>query len=391
MPSHILIADDQTDILDALRLLLKNHGYAIETVTSPTAMLDLLAQREFDLILMDLNYARDTTSGREGINLLMDLKNVPNAPPIVVMTGWASIPLAVEAMQQGVVDFVEKPWVNSRLLETVKRQIRVGVDRREAKLALTREDLARAEITAQFHRQESEVEEARAIQQRLLPRDGLIIPGVDIATFWQPARVVAGDYFDMLSFDDGTVALCIADVAGKGLPAALLMANLQAAVRSMASASLPPDRLCTQLNAVLLRNIGADRFITLFYAQYDAQTGELLYTNAGHNAPIVLRRDGSHERLDVGGGVLGVFAGQSFCLGKAKLSEGDRLVLFTDGLTETNNLGLEEFGEKRLLELLKEHRALAAEELRKKLMSATTEFNGGNWEDDATLLVLAVA
>src|SRR5580704_15091709 len=127
----VLIADDQTDVLEALRLLLKGHGYQTEAVTSPIALLDAIARREFDLILMDLNYARDTTSGREGLDLLAQLQALGGAPPIVVMTGWATVGLAVEAMQHGVGDFVEKPWVNTRLLEILKRQIELGRGRRE--------------------------------------------------------------------------------------------------------------------------------------------------------------------------------------------------------------------------------------------------------------------
>jgi FixJ family two-component response regulator len=123
MPSRILIADDQPDVLKALCLLLKGHGYTTETATSPADLLDALGRSEFDLLLMDLNYARDTTSGREGLDLLARLKALEGVPPIVVMTGWASVGIAVEAMQRGVTDFVEKPWTNSQLLEVLSKQI----------------------------------------------------------------------------------------------------------------------------------------------------------------------------------------------------------------------------------------------------------------------------
>jgi len=113
----ILIADDQPDVLEALRLLLKGQGYETEAVSSPAAILSALDAREFDLLLMDLNYARDTTSGREGLDLLERIQSREAFPPIVVMTGWATVGLAVQAMQRGVGDFVEKPWVNSRLVE----------------------------------------------------------------------------------------------------------------------------------------------------------------------------------------------------------------------------------------------------------------------------------
>ena len=116
MQSRILIADDQPDVLGALCLLLKGHGYVTETVTSPGDLVQALRRSEFDLLLMDLNYARDTTSGREGLDLLAELKSVDGVPPIGVMTGWATVGIAVEAMQRGVSDFVEKPWKNVQLL-----------------------------------------------------------------------------------------------------------------------------------------------------------------------------------------------------------------------------------------------------------------------------------
>src|SRR5256886_12323121 len=120
---RILIADDQQDVLDALRLLLKGHGYSIETVNSPADLLAAVGRQEFDILLIDLNYARDTTSGREGLDVLSRLKEIEDAPPVVAMTGWATVGLAVEAMQFGVSDFVEKPWTNTRLLEILTKQI----------------------------------------------------------------------------------------------------------------------------------------------------------------------------------------------------------------------------------------------------------------------------
>ena len=130
---RILIADDQKDVLDALQLLLKAHGYVLETVTTPADLLAALAERQFDLLLMDLNYARDTTSGREGLDVLGHLKEMPDAPPVVAMTGWATVGLAVATMQYGVSDFVEKPWSNSRLLEILEKQIALGRERRESR------------------------------------------------------------------------------------------------------------------------------------------------------------------------------------------------------------------------------------------------------------------
>lgn len=388
---RILIADDQQDILDALRLLLKGHGYTTHCVTSPADLLAALSEREFEILLMDLNYARDTTSGQEGLDLLALLQENKNLPPVVVMTGWASVGLAVDAMQKGVADFVEKPWSNTRLLATLEKQVAAGRERREARRRALEESQARQEMIAQLHRQEQEVADARAIQQGLLPKEIAQLPGYDITGASQSALTVGGDYFDVLPFARETLGLCIADVAGKGLPAAMLMSNLQAAVRGLAALSLPADGLCARLNSLLCRNMTPDRFITFFYAHLDGPAQLLRYASAGHNPPFLLRPDGSHDRLREGGCVLGVFPDQKFDLGTVQLASGDRLILYTDGVTEANSPEGEEFGEERLLRLLEQNRTASVAELRDRILGTVAEFSGGHWHDDATLLILAVS
>ncbi len=216
------------------------------------------------------------------------------------------------------------------------------------------------------------------------------MPGYEIASAWQSARLVGGDYFDILPLDEKTLGICIADVAGKGMPAALLMSNLQAAVRGLSSLSVAPHHLCNRLNSIVYRNTDSDRFITFFYAQLEGPARRLAYVNAGHNAPFVVRPDGSHARLREGGVVLGVFASPNYERGSAQLSPGDRVVLFTDGVTEACSPEGEEFGEARLLSLLEDYRGLSADELQAKILAVVAEFSGGRWQDDATLLVLAV-
>jgi len=388
MQPRILIADDQQDVLDALRLLLKGHGYSIETVNSPADLLSAVARQDFDILLIDLNYARDTTSGREGLDVLSRLKEIEDAPPIVAMTGWATVGLAVEAMQYGVSEFVEKPWTNTRLLEILKKQIGLGRERRESRRRAAEELRAREEALLHLQEQEREVAEAKAIQEKLLPREIPQMAGYEIASAWQSAGVVGGDYFDILPLSEETLVLCIADVSGKGMPAALLMSNLQAAVRGLSSLSLAPNLLCSRLNSIVYRNTDSDRFITFFYAQLEGATRRLTYVNAGHNAPFVVRSDGSHERLREGGAVLGVFATRNYEMGSAQLSPGDRVILFTDGVTEACNPAGEEFGEARLLCLLQEQHSLSADGLQAKILAAVAEFSGGRWQDDATLVVL---
>ena len=390
MQSRILIADDQPDVLRALCLLLKGHGYTTETVTSPSDLLEALGRTEYDLLLMDLNYARDTTSGREGLDLLARIKALEGVPPIVVMTGWATVGIAVEAMQRGVTDFVEKPWTNTQLLEVLRKQITLGRERRESARLAVEQTQAQKVIASQFHQQEHEIAEARAIQEGFLPKEIVQLPGYEISSAWQSARIVGGDYFDVLPFDGESCGLCIADVAGKGLPAALLMSNLQAAVRGLASPALTPEDLCSRLNALLCRNMASDRFVTLFYAHLDGPERRLRYVSAGHNPPFVLHADGSHDRLREGGLVLGVFTNQTFKSDAIRLRTGDRMVLFTDGVTEACNSEDEEFGEERLLEVLQENRSRSATEIQKKILQTVAEFSRAPWRDDATLLVVAV-
>jgi sigma-B regulation protein RsbU (phosphoserine phosphatase) len=372
MTPRILIADDQTDLLDALKLLLKGQGIEYDAVTSPEAALHALRSQPFDLVLMDLNYTGDTTSGREGIDLLARVQALDRLLPVIVMTGWGSVDLAVEAMRRGVRDFVQKPWDNAHLLATLRQEIESGRARR-------REDAA----------EQRELAEALKIQQRLLPQQVPQIDGWELAVSWQPASGVGGDCFDTIRFDEWRLALTIADVVGKGIPAALLMSNLQAAVRAFASETVEPNALCHQVNRILCGNIAEGRFISFFYCVLDADAGVLTYTNAGHYLPMVVHADGSVDRLGVGGPVLGVLADAEYEQAQIPVAAGDRIVLFTDGLTEARNADDEEFGEERLLASAIEHRACSAPAVQARLAEAVARFTGGRLQDDATLIVLA--
>ena len=372
MTPRILIADDQPDLLDALKLLLKGQGIEYDAVTSPEAAVDALESRAFDLVLMDLNYTGDTTSGREGIDLLARVQALDRLLPVIVMTGWGSVDLAVEAMRRGVRDFVQKPWDNATLLATLRQEIEAGRARRRVD-ASERRELA----------------EALRIQERLLPQQVPQIDGWELAVSWQPASGVGGDCFDTIRFSDSRLALTIADVVGKGIPAALLMSNLQAAVRAFASEAIEPQALCHQVNRILCGNIAEGRFISFFYCVLDATAGVLTYTNAGHYLPMLVRADGSVERLGCGGPVLGVLGDADYEQAQVALGPGDRLILYTDGLTEARSAGDEEFGEERLLDAALRHRACSAPALQARLAAEVASFTGGHLQDDATLMVLA--
>jgi sigma-B regulation protein RsbU (phosphoserine phosphatase) len=174
------------------------------------------------------------------------------------------------------------------------------------------------------------------------------------------------------------------------MPAALLMSNLQAVVKALASDALSPKELAEKINRVMYRNVTGGKFITFFYALIDDRRRTLDYSNAGHNAPILLREDGTRLRLEEGGLVLGAFPESRYQQGEVELRPGDRLVLFTDGVTEAMNGKDEEFGEERLLQALLSDRQLTAEALRNRLVDQVSAFSGGELEDDMTVLVVAV-
>jgi len=371
---RILIADDQPDVVEALRLLLKGEGYEAEGVNSPAAVMQALASQDFDLLLLDLNYTRDTTSGAEGLDLLSRVKAANDVLPVVVMTAWGSVELAVEAMHRGVSDFVLKPWDNAQLLEILRTQIEHGTSRRR-----------------QLQDEERELEDVEAVQRGFLPKEIPQLAGYEISGAWLPARVVGGDYFDISAFSESELAMSVADVSGKGMSAALLMSNLQAALKATASEQVPPEQLCAKVNRIICGNVSPGRFITAFYGLLDATCNRLVFTNAGHNAPILARRDGSWLRLGEGGPPLGLFPDWNYGRGEVQFAAGDRLVLFTDGVTEVNGPAGEEFGEERLVAVLLENRHLSAKLLQERILAEVAKFSGGRFQDDATLVVLAVA
>ena len=371
--ARILIADDQADVVEALRLLLKGEGYQAEGVNSPAAALQAVATQDFDLLLLDLNYTRDTTSGLEGLDLLSRIKACNSVVPVVVMTAWGSVELAVEAMHRGVGDFVLKPWNNRQLLEILRAQLEQGASRRR-----------------QLQDEDRELEDVETVQRGFLPKEIPQLAGYEISSAWLPARAVGGDYFDIEAFSETKLAMSIADVSGKGMSAALLMSNLQAALKATAAEVVPPEQLCVKVNRIIYGNVSPGKFITAFYGMLDGSCNRLVFTNAGHNAPILARRDGSWLRLGEGGAPLGLFPDWNYGRGEVQFAAGDRLVLFTDGVTEASSPDGEEFGEERLVTVLLENRYLSARELQERILAEVAKFSGGRFEDDATLVVVAV-
>jgi phosphoserine phosphatase RsbU/P len=367
---RILVGDDQPDILEALRLLLKGAGYQNVLVDSPQALLRAARSEPFDLILMDLNYARDTTSGEEGLDLLSSLEAQSNAAPVIVMTAWSNVDLAVEAMRRGACDFVQKPWDNARLLGAIRKQ---AVE-------------ASARIKAD-RRVKTELEIAQNVQQKLFPHQTRQLASIDYAGRCVPAREVSGDYYDFLDVGEGGLGFVLADVSGKGIGAALLMANLQACFRSQSQDALRhPAAMLRSVNKLFYESTPPEHFATLFFAHYDDHERRLRYANCGHLPPILLRADGSVERLSSTATVLGVFSQWTSEEKIVDLKTGDTLVIFSDGVTEAGIESDTEFGEDGLLSVMRAHRAVTAETLVNHIVDAVA----GEKQDDVTVVAVRV-
>ncbi len=239
-------------------------------------------------------------------------------------------------------------------------------------------------------RLEEEMRLARQIQEGLQPSDLPDVDGVEIAMLALPSRHVAGDYTDVISLEDGRVLLAIGDVTGKGMPASLLMSNLQASLRMLVPMDMPLAEATAHINRVICDNTGFDKFITYFHAIYSPTERSLAYVNAGHNPPMLIRADGSMEELKTGGLLLGVMRGMPYECGTVVLEEGDVLAMFTDGVTEAMSPEGEEFEEPRLEAVLRDNRHLDADGVLSAVRSAIIDWTGSATalSDDLTMLVV---
>jgi sigma-B regulation protein RsbU (phosphoserine phosphatase) len=366
---RVLVADDQPHILIALEILLNSQGYQTRTACDPPGVLSAIQQDTFDAVLMDLNYTRDTTGGAEGLELVSRIRAIDKNIRLIVMTAWSSVDLAVEAMRRGASDFVQKPWNNSALMEKVREQI-------ESCSALR---------TLQ-RRQEEEEFEAHEIQEGFLPGVLPVVAGYDISVNTQSARFVGGDYYDVARIGASTTAFCVADAAGKGLPAALLMSNLQAVLKSLMRDGLPPSDVCSRVNRFLFDVMPENKFVSFFYGVLDNRAHRLTYCNAGHNPPLLVGGNGVTE-LQSSGAVLGQFLSWPYGQNDIYFEPGDTLLLFTDGMVEACNTQEEVFGEDRLLQLTRNLANESAQTIQNSLLQALSQ-HCGELQDDATLIVL---
>jgi serine phosphatase RsbU (regulator of sigma subunit) len=277
----------------------------------------------------------------------------------------------------------EEPYSSEdkRLLDSVASQAGIALEN----IRLAENMAERMEADRRVAR---DMEIAREVQFRLLPQVMPPLETLQYAGTCIQARVVGGDYYDFLDLGPGRLGIVLADISGKGIAAALLMANLQANLRSQYAVALEdPHRLLQSVNRLFYENTPEDRYATLFFAHYDDASRCLRYANCGHNPPLLLRANGELERLGATATVLGLFKNWKCGVQEVSLRPGDVLLIYTDGITEATGPTDEEFGESRLLEILRSHSQLPVEALLSLIVAGVQEFSGASQADDLTLLI----
>jgi serine phosphatase RsbU (regulator of sigma subunit) len=269
-------------------------------------------------------------------------------------------------------------------------------------LALVIENTKLLQRLVEHERLRAELAVAAEVQRNLLPAAGLTLPGIDICGFCQPASHVGGDYFDFVPLGNNRVGICIADVAGKGISAALLMSVVQASLRCQlfdTQERVSARNVVTMLNRLLCTSVSTARYVTCFYGQLDAADGSFCFVNAGHNPPLLLRQSDPHAQetglvfrsLSSGGLVLGLFPDGNFEEGEVSLRSGDLVVAYTDGVTEAMNLREEEFSVERLRAAMVDASHQSAKEILNHIIACVSDWaKGAAQHDDITVVVLRI-
>jgi phosphoserine phosphatase RsbU/P len=364
--NRIVVIEDDPAILRGLADNLRSESYDVLTSRDGEDGYQLIMERRPDLVILDLMLPR-----LNGYDICRQVRRHGLMTPILMLSAQDQETSRIRGFEVGADDYVTKPFSIRELLGRVR--------------AILRRSEGRSDLANQ-----KELDDARRIQQGLMPAEIPQFPGLRISGSWRPARITSGDYFDVIKLGNGSVAVCIADVCGKGMPAALLMAGLQATVKAYASMPIRPSELCERVNRFMCENAASTGFISLFYAVIAPGHKRMIYCNAGHNPPILFNGANCPRRLDQGGGILGVFDHWRYADGEVCLRAGDRLLMYTDGITENRNSAGEEFGEERLINLLLRGEHLDVDALTAHLMGEASGFSNGSFEDDLTLVAVSV-
>jgi phosphoserine phosphatase RsbU/P len=317
-----LVVDDDPDINRLVRVRLTTRGYQVTAAANGEEALRLLADDPFDLLFLDVSMP-----GIGGLEVLDTVRERALDLAVIMMTAFGSEQVAIEALRRGADDYLRKPFERNEFHATLDRTVR--------RLELSRQNAwLQAQLDDQRRQLEAELARAAVVQADLLPDNYPAIPPFELAACCKPARDVGGDFYDWQLPAPGCCWLTLADVMGKGMPAALWMAMVRTAMRAVVRTS-PPAEAMGYVAAALEPDLDrADAYVTLFLAQLDVAARRLTYVDAGHGHVFIRRADGRAEPLPCRGLPLGIQSGEPFQQGTVEFAPGDTLVLYSDGLTD---------------------------------------------------------
>ena len=378
-PHRILVVDDEPDLERLVRMRMRRDIHSgrfdLDFAHNGVEALEFLSSdKSYDVILTDINMPR-----MDGLTLLEQIPGVDPDVRAVVVSAYGDMQNIRTAMNRGAFDFVTKP--------IDFKDLRLTIDRTLKNLEVWREALkSRDQLVAI----ENELNVARRMQRSILPRSFPESARYEVYANMRPARAVAGDFYDVVGLERDSVGLAIADVSGKGVPAALFMMSSRTLMKGAAIGGADPGGILGSVNTVLAEENAELMFVTMLYAIFDSRTGALVYANGGHDAPIVLHSDGTTSVLPLTGGLsLGVVPDYQYDCRTARLAEGDIVLLYTDGVTEAQNDRAEQFGEDRIRQTLEGARPGNAKEAIDVVFTAITEFSGTVPQfDDVTCVAL---
>ena len=378
-PYKLLVVDDEDDVApmfrQSMRQDVRQGRYQLLFAGTGVEALECLEREpDIDLVITDINMP-----DMDGLTLLQELSLRGCDLRSVVLSAYGDMKNIRVAMGLGAVDFVPKPVDFEDMRNTIERTLRSLMQWREA---VSERD--------QLLSLRQELDLAGRIQQSMLPPDFPSTGGYEVDATVEPAREVAGDFYDIMRLDGGRVGLVVADVADKGVPAALMMMAHRTLIRGAAIGLGDPARVLAEVNSVICENNPQTMFVTVFFCILDPSDGTVSFANAGHPSPLLLRADGVPVPLpSVGDIVLGLLPGADYELFTLRLEPGDVLFMYTDGVTEAMNAAGEEFGEERLVGALSGAVGLSAVDCTARVVGAVREFSDGRPpSDDVTCVTL---
>ena len=378
-PFKILVVDDEVDLeplmLQRMRRHIRSGQYSFVFAHNGIEALERLREEaDIDMVLSDINMPQ-----MDGLTLLEQIPKVDPNIRSVIISAYGDMKNIRTAMNRGAFDFVTKPLDFDDLQITIERTVSHLIEWRDA--LSSRDKLVMLQ---------NELDVATKMQQSILPTK--FPSGPDYRSFasMEPARNVGGDFYDVIPLENGRIGLTIADVSGKGVPAALFMMSSRTLLKGAAIGNHEPGDVLREVNNLLVEDNETMMFVTLFYTLYDPHSGLLTYANGGHNAPLIRHADGSSTLLPLTGGIaLGVIDGIEYEQAEVRLERGETLILYTDGVTEAMNEAEEEFGLDRLAAVLTSHPSNDPEEVNGAIFEAVRAFAGdAPQSDDITCLTL---